>query len=362
MMTPRRFTLLAIAGLAVIALALWVSSQRHLERTLVLGQPVLPSLKSALNAVTEVRMVRGDGTRASLRKGADTWMVAERDFPADFGRVRKLLLDLADLQIVEEKTRDPANYPQIGVEDVTSPKAGGTRVEILSPGKTLSLIVGKPSGMKSVYARVGGEPQSVLATPQPSTDADPRHWLERSVIDLPQERIKEVSVQPHGAPAYVVTRTSAQQADFTVPNLPKGRELVSSGAANPQAGGLASLELDDVHKAAAVPADADHATFTTFNGLTVDVTGHKDGDRRLITLNAQSSAKETADEAQRLNTRFGGWEIEIPSYKYDGLFKPLEDLLKKPEEPKKAAAKGAKKGAAGSNKTGAGAPEQSPAK
>ena len=48
--------------------------------------------------------------------------------PADTTKVRKLLLDLGALNIVEEKTRLPANYPQLGVEDVSSPKASGTAV------------------------------------------------------------------------------------------------------------------------------------------------------------------------------------------------------------------------------------------
>ena len=37
---------------------------------------------------------------------------------------------------------------------------------------------------------------------------------------------------------------------------------------------------------------------------------------------------EASLEAQRLNTRFGGWEFEIPDYKYAAIFTPITDLLK----------------------------------
>jgi len=358
MMTPRRFAFLALAGVAVIALALWVSSRRHLERTVDAGQQVLPSLAGALNTVTEVRLIKGDGTRTSLKKSADDWLVSERGFPADSSQVRKLLIDLSSLQVVEQKTREPANYAQIGVEDVSSPKAGGTLIEIVMPAKTLRLVVGKQSGTKSSFVRIAGEPQSLLVTPQVTADADPRRWLDRDVLDLSQSRVKEVAIAPHGSPAYVVTRPSAQQGDFSVPNLPKGRELVSVSAANPQAGALTALQLDDVRRSGATPADADHAKFTTFDGLTLEVSGHKDGDRRLISLAAQSAAKDSAAEAQRLTARFGGWDIEIPSYKYDALFKPLEELLKKPPEPPKKAGKGA---TASKAKAAAQGPQMSPA-
>src|SRR5438067_882597 len=115
MMTPRRFAVLAIAGVVVIACALWLSSRRHLERTVDTGQLVLPGLTGTLNAVTEVHLQKGDGTHTTLKRTAADWLVGERDFPADSGLVRKLLLDLSQLKVVEEKTRDPANYAQISV-------------------------------------------------------------------------------------------------------------------------------------------------------------------------------------------------------------------------------------------------------
>jgi hypothetical protein len=373
MMTPRRIAVLLVAGVLLIGVALWLSSQRHLERTVEAGQSVLPGLKSALNAVTEVRLSKGDGTRTTLKKTATDWIVGQRDFSSDSGRVRKLLLDLSDLQVDEDKTREPANYPQIGVEDVTSPQAMGTRVDVVEPGKTLSLIVGKTSGTKSSYVRVVNTPQSFLASPQLTLDADPRRWLDRALIDIPEQRVKEIHVQPATGPAYTVTRTSAQQTDFTVPELPKGRELATSALINVAASGLAALSLDDVRKpsaadatpkpaadatsrpfsrpathgksnpevqqspvAAAAPAVTPgpaHATFHTFDGLAVDLSGRQEADRRFITLAVQSSSKDHEEEARTLNARFNGWEFEIPSYKYDSLFRPLEELLKKPPEP-----------------------------
>ena len=48
-------------------------------------------------------------------------------------------------------------------------------------------------------------------------------------------------------------------------------------------------------------------------------------------------------EVKTLEARLKGWEFEIPSYKYDGMFRPLEELLEKlPEKgDKKKPAAGA---------------------
>ena len=163
-MTSRRLAMLLTAGLAVVAFAIWLSSTRHLERATLAGDLVLPGLESALNSVTEVRLTKGDGTHATLKRGASGWIVGERDYPADSGKVRKLLLDLGALNVVEEKTRLTANYPQLGVEDLNSPKAAGTRVEVVTPARTYALIIGKSSSAKSGYLRLVIESNGLIST------------------------------------------------------------------------------------------------------------------------------------------------------------------------------------------------------
>jgi hypothetical protein len=349
-MTARRVMLLLGASVLVIVLAIWLSSKHTGERGTLAGDPVLNGLDNAsLNSVTEIRLSRGDGTRTTLKKGSSEWTVAERDYPADSGKVRKLLLDLAALNVVEEKTRLPDNYAALGVEDVSSAKATGTRIDAVTPSHTYSLIVGKSSGAKSGFVRVVNSQQSLLAAPLITPDADPRRWLEHSLLDIAQDRVKEIAVKPASGPGYTASRASKDQSDFAVSDIPKGRELSSPAAADPIAGWLASLSIDDVqHSPTTAAAGLSHAIFRTFDGLEIDVAGRKDGSRTLVTFSPRSTAKETEAEARSLEARVKGWEFEIPGYKYDGLFRPLEDLLKKPPEP---AAKGAKTPAKGTKPT-----------
>jgi hypothetical protein len=337
-MTPRRVAILLGAGVVIIAFAIWLSSRRHLERATMAGDLVLPGLEAALNTVTEVRLTKGDETHTTLKKGASDWMVGERDYPADSGKVRKFLLDLGALNVVEEKTHNPANYPQLGVEDTTSPKAAGTRIAVVTPTKVYELIVGKTSSAKSGYVRVATAEQALLAAPSLFVDADPKRWLDHTLIDIHQERVKEIEEKPAEGQSYTASREKKEQTDFTVSNIPKGRELSSPVAADPIAGALGGMTFDDVHKAAPPTGDAkvSHAIYRTFDGLELDVAGHKDGTHDLITFTVRSTAKETADEAQKLTAQLQGWEYELPSYKYDGIFRSMDDLLKPVEPPKKA--------------------------
>jgi len=340
--SARRVAWLLLAGLAVIAFAIWLSSRRHLERDLAAGALVLPGLEHSVNTVTTVTLRKGDDTHATLRKDGSGWDVGERAWPADVGKVRKLLLDLGALNIVEEKTRLPANYPELGVEDVTTPKASGTRVEVAAPSQSWALIVGKPSGAKSGYVRVANAPQSLLVAPLLTVDADPKGWLDHSLVDLSVERVREVEEHPADGPAYSATREKKEQNNFAVKPLPKGRQLSSPGAADGMAAALSGLTLDDVRKApAGSDASRSRAVFRTFDGLEVELDGRKDGTHSLVTLTARSTAEGAAAESQKLAARCRGWEFEIPDYKYAALFTPLEQLLQPLPAPakKEAAAK-----------------------
>lgn len=328
-MNARRLLWLAVGALAVAALAVVLTRSPRSEVGRV-GEKVLAGLEGNLNAVTELRFAKGDGERVTLRKGATDWRVAERDYPADAGRIRKLLLDLAALEVQEEKTRTPANYPQLGVEDVAKPEATGTLLEAIAPQQSYALIVGKPAGTKSSYVRVPKTETSLQAKPQVIVDADPKRWIDRTLFDLPRERVREVSVHTPGAAPYSVSRTTKEQTDFAVQGVPKGRELTMPTVGNAAASALTSLTLDDVRRAAQParePKDRATATFATFDGLAIELTGHSEGERHYLSATAKSTAKETEAEADKLNARLAGWEFEVPAYKYDAIFKPLEDML-----------------------------------
>jgi hypothetical protein len=363
--SPRRVLILLASALLIIAGAIWLSSQRHLDRAIATGTRLLPELKAALNDVNEIRIAKADGNHATLKKRGAQWIVHERDFAADPAKVRKLLLDLSQLEVVEEKTSNPASYAAINVEDVPpanpdSPSPAkssaadsveplaATRIDVMTPKKTWALIVGKSGGSKNGYARVANAKQSFLVTPLIDAEAAPQRWLEHTIVDIPEARIQSVAVKPANGPAYTVSREKKEQENFTVANIPAKRKLSDESAGNVLARGLEGVSLDDVQKKPDVPTalptnttvERSQATYKTFDGVTVTVSGRKEStpglkkddpkvEKFFITLTAASSQKATEAEAGKLNARVAGKEFEISSYKYEGMFKPLQDLLEK---------------------------------
>lgn len=336
-MSARRVALLFAVGIVIIALAAWLSGRSQTGEDSVAGTTVLPGLEDALNDVIQVRITKADETQTTLNRAATDWIVGERGYPADSGRLRKLMLDLGSLKAVERKTSIARNYPVLGVADITSPAATGTRVDIVSTRRKWSLIVGHSVDDDDVYVRVPTSSQSLLASPLILVDASPTQWLDPTLLDIAQSRVSAIAEQPAEGPGFSIARAKATQADFTVQGVPLGRELTGADAADTMDGALSSLTLTDVRKATAPPQGTElaHAVFKTFDGLEIDVSGYKQASTGYIDVVAHATAKSAATEAQQINSRVQGWAYAIPDYRYDEIFQSLDGLLK-PLPAKKA--------------------------
>jgi hypothetical protein len=337
MIRPPQMLALIAAGIAVTGAGLWLLSRHVADSALGGLGPVLPVKQDTLNSVTGLKIFKGDGSHTTLTRDATHWIVAERGYPADSGQVRKLLLDVSALQAEEQKTADPALYSKLGVEDPSGVQSTSTGLAIDINGSRQTLIIGKTFGTGGAYVRVAGQAQSVLATPQLAPDADPRHWLDRSLLDIAPDQINEVDLKPQNGPDYSIKRAAAGATpEYVVSTIPKGRELTDASAPAAQAGALAGLQLDDVRKAGTVAAVA-HASFHTRDGLVLAIAGIQDAEQRYITVvaapEASAASPAALSSARDLNARLSGWEFEIPGYRYDTLFRPLEQLL----QPKSSA-------------------------
>ncbi len=337
-MTPRRLGLLLAASLAALVLAVWVVNRQPGAGTSAAGKAVLPGLENALNSVTEVRITGAGGVHTIIDKGARHWLVRERGYPADSGKLRQLLIELGDLKIVERKTRLARNYPILGVQNVTSAKADGKRIDVITPHKTWSLIVGDSANDNDCYVRVVDHKQSLLASPLVMVAAKPARWVDPVILDLGQKRIRSIAERPARGWRFSIARAKASQGNFTVQGVPPGRKLDSAGAADEMASALSDLTLEDVRKAGPPPKGAllSHALFATFDGLEVDVTGYQagKGGKHYIDVLAHGSGKKAAAQAARIDARVRGWQYQIPGYRYRQIFQPLSGLLAPLPHPK----------------------------
>jgi hypothetical protein len=352
-MSRQRFIALAIAAVLAISGALYFSTQRNLPKD-PQGSALLPSLAGELNTVTAVTLRRaGAAPTATVHERDGRWSVAERaDYPADVPKLRKLLLALSDAKIIEEKTSNPAYFSVIGVEDPATPGATGAEVSVTARDGKHAVIVGKPAGDGN-FVRRNGENKSYSVEPGISFETDPKFWIESKLIDIAAADIQSIQLKPAMGAAYTVRRETAGGANYTLEGVPPGRKATDSASLAPSPTAYHGLTADDVSPLSGVDfSKAAVATLTMSDGNVITMSGAALGEKHWVSL---QTSKDTV-----LNAKTAGRAFDIASYRFDAIFRPLEQLLAPKPTPAGAASPPAKVSPPGT--TPPGANKASPAK
>ena len=346
-MNLRRLTILVLTAVVLGLLALFLSRP---EPGAGQGELLLPGLADQLNHIDRL-VVTGAGNEplAILLKGAERWVAENADrYPANVGRIRRNLIELAEARIIETKTAKPEFYDRLGVQDISDESASGIRMDISGGDYSIGVIIGQTSlrGGELAYVRLADSAQSYLVSAKLTPGRRKADWLERSLFDIPSRDMRSVRIEHPDGEIVRISKPSPDATDFTVHDIPDGRELTFPGAANGIGSALAGLELDDVVAATnfdpgSVPPVLTH--FETFDGLAIDAKGWRVGDHYMFAFtvaapqteaesnaNGKDSATDTPDPAERakaLNTKVDGWIYRLPSYKADEFIKRMSDLL-----------------------------------
>jgi hypothetical protein len=267
-------------------------------------------------------------------RDADGWLVVEKgNYPAA-GKVRQIVLGMADLALVEPKTQKADLYPRLEVDDPGKGKSTLVALKDKSGAALAEMIIGKRrydrlgAGNDGVYIRKPGDPQVWLARGSLELSDQLSSWLDRRVLDLPEKRIAKVTLtQPDGT-RLVITRTSPD-AEFTVEDAPDDAKFKSETATRQPAMALETLDLDDVKPTADMPMpdkDVFTGSFVTFDGLTVDVRLFDHDSMHWIAVSATGTGSAEA-EAKEIGGKVGRWIYAVPSYKATALKTKLSDLL-----------------------------------
>jgi hypothetical protein len=293
----------------------------------------------------------------TVHQQSGRWTVAELgDYPADVSKLRKLLLALSDAKIIEEKTSNPASFPIIGVEDPSSPGATGAEIRVTAQDGKHAVIIGKPTGAGN-FARRAGEKTSYIVEPGISFEAEPRYWIDSHLIDIAAGSIQSIEVKPAAGAAYTVHRAiaaagasaavpgpaaaganaapgstagagaatgpsagAAAAGNFVLDGVPLGRKAADAAVLAPSPTTFGGLTADDVTTVGDIDfSKATVATVTLSDGSAITVTGATSGDKHWVHLQASKDAA--------LNAKAAGRAFEIAGYRYDAIFRPLEQLL-----------------------------------
>lgn len=351
-MSRKHFTLLLGITLAVALLVLLVPGKTGRESE-VEKTRLLPGLQEQVNDIDWLRVTAAGGQEvAVLTRGDGFWRVGQaHGYRADWDQLRTLLLDLAQAEIVEQKTANPEYYDRLGVEDVSGADAAGLMLEFDGDSGVPAVIVGnRAEGRDGHYVRLQDAAGSVLIDRSLEVPRETMSWLDKTIVHVADSEVVEVDIRHPDGERVAARKASADDEHFALQGIPAGREIQSAWTVDSLANGLSSLGLESVVPDTQLDwTGAAQFALVTADGLRLDADllqavpagAGEDADPeywiRLVAslyqtavesgVEAGQATGERGERAAEINQRVGGWAYRIPKYKYDGMTKRLEDLL-----------------------------------
>jgi hypothetical protein len=332
-------TIIWLAGALVILAILAMIGQRGQQPQTQSGNMFLPGLLESLDDVRRVEIVgAGEERLATLERNDSGWTVLERGgYPADLTKTRHALLSLAETQILEAKTANPALHDRLGLEAITSDTAGGIAVELIGLAEPVRIIVGDAEGDYQRYVRRQGEDQTYLINRDPELATSAVDWLDTEIVNVDGERIQHVTVSRSDGEPLIVSKAVRGQANFTVESIPEGRKIRYDSITNVMGNILESLTLDDVEPLTETTDEVIVTEFRTFDGLVITARSLERDDSAWASFAAavdptlppesEQTRADAAVEATEINERVQGWRYQIATYKFDQLTREIADLL-----------------------------------
>ena len=338
-MHKRSFLVLLACTILLVAAAGWTATGggRPAPPSLQ-GRRVLPQLAAALPNLAWIRLTHGK-TTTDFNQIGGRWVVVEKgNYPAAQAQVRKLLLALSDLTLVEPKTERADRYARLGLDDPSHGKSTQITLQDRSGQTVAELLIGKTrfdwlgGGNDGVYVRKPGDKRSWLASGSLDLPADVSGWLNRKILDIPATQIEQVALTAADGTALVLKRDKPG-GDFAVADPPANAKFKDQTALAEPATALSGLDLQDVSPRAGAPVPASGVTkgvFTTTDGLTVTLQlfAHDKGDWIAVAAEGHGKAAATA---KAIDKRLAAWSFAIPTDRAQLLRTRLADLLAPPK-------------------------------
>ena len=317
------------------------------------NQYLFSDLRQNINDVAQIDVVSGKD-QVSIKLQNNDWQVSEKNnYAADLVKVKDTIFGIANMTKVEAKTKKAENYAKLGLEDPKQETAT-SKLVILSnvKGEKLTeVILGNTRpGTDSQYIRPANDPQVWLAKPALNIDLLAINWLDKRLLHISKDRIKNLVITQNDGKKLVITKESADSGDHSVKDFPKGKTLKGRFEPRTIATVLENFSLEDVRSKDAIDfkaAPVVKAEYQTFNGLNINALLLEKEGLHYAKFSA-SSEPVTADsvtpdlvksdpnaaknESNSLNEKLSPWVYVIPKDKYDLMTKKMTDLIKTEEK------------------------------
>ena len=342
-MKHQKLLLLSAVTITIIIVAT-LTNQSRAPQTKIEKETLFPELANRINDVTSIKIKSNGNPDVILQKmEGGQWAIQSADnYPAQFDKVKDVVVSLSQLKILATKTDNPKLYPELGVEGPEGDNTSSLLLTLSDQSSTAlaSLIVGKPrknnsgNNRPNLYVRKVDAKNALLVEGYLQLKSNNNAWYERNVVHIPASRIQGVNIVKSNGANLLIGKHAEGDTDFKVI---EGNTASPSVLLNKLGTFFEDINVEGVHAVNnfEFPDDTTITTFTTFNGLIITVKNALSDGKAFAhfsftsavtsdnnTDEMQESNLETIsaeEESQLWNQFLGRWVYEIPEFKFETL-------------------------------------------
>ena len=355
---------LGLAAVAAVVLAIVLVGREASEnQTLDGDERMFAGLLGRANDVSIIEVV-GGGEKFSIERVGERWIVPEKsNYPAKFEVVKKIIMDVAELELTAKKTNDPERHGVLGLASPSAEMGGALALQLFDQeGASLaSLLVGDKdrSGRDLRYVRYPNDNQAWLGSGGPEVAVDLLDWVDKNLISIRHDRVRKIFFSHEDGDSTELERLDRALFKYSIKNLPSGMKMASPAIVNASGGALSFLQFLDVRPLVEVSTGVEPVTRTrlqTWDGLIVTISLFEYDDliwahisavfdqQLFIPLEKSVEVEDSSEdldkvqsiqrEAQEIDNRHNQWVYLIEDEKIEKLSRRSEDLMKAdiPEE------------------------------
>ena len=355
---------LGLAAVAAVVLAIVLVGREASEnQTLDGDERMFAGLLGRANDVSIIEVV-GGGEKFSIERVGERWIVPEKsNYPAKFEVVKKVIMDVAELELTAKKTNDPERHGVLGLASPSAEMGGALALQLFDQeGASLaSLLVGDKdrSGRDLRYVRYPNDNQAWLGSGGPEVAVDLLDWVDKNLISIRHDRVRKIFFSHEDGDSAELERLDRALFKYSIKNLPSGMKMASPAIVNASGGALSFLQFLDVRPLVEVSAGVEPVTRTrlqTWDGLIVTISLFEYDDliwahisavfdqQLFIPLEKSVEVEDSSEdldkvqsiqrEAQEIDNRHNQWVYLIEDEKIEKLSRRSGDLIKAdiPEE------------------------------
>ena len=332
-------TLLVLLLLCFLLITVLLTSQHRQSVNTEQNQSLfLPKLNEKLSEVSKILVDAKQQSQSVVLKNENgQWLSPDKDnYPVDTAQIRQFLYGLSNLKIVDKKTSNEQLLSEIGLAEND---AQSTRVRLFtgSDKSVVDILFGQSKNAMSGqgrdwFVRHTGEQQSWLANARLSILTSPVQWLDNTVLQVSQDQITQVVVNPQTAAALTINKSENGQGyellegnDDEHIQAHKLEQIISSAS---------WVQFDDVRvNSQAEPTDAAvKISLQTVDDILVSMLISEPEHAWVnLSANTPSDDPETIAKVNAMNANWENWQYQLPQYQMTNLLQTKQDLILDPE-------------------------------